>query len=110
MDIELFYPVSRDPSAFAGARAVCAACPVFADCLESAQEQEAGKHYRSRYGMRGQMSPYERYLAANPAIARSRVIAKRKHAEKMAYQRSRARALERARENTAGDELRAAVV
>lgn len=36
VDPELFYPGKEDPADLAAARAVCAECPVAADCLEYA--------------------------------------------------------------------------
>lgn len=71
MDIGIFFvDTGRDTQ---HARAVCATCPVTAECLDEALEQERSGH---RFGVRAGMSPKERDQEArrrhqSPAVARA---------------------------------------
>ncbi len=63
-DDAAFYPTqgatdSGDP--YADARAICAGCPVRAECLEFALTAEKGQVSSSRFGVYGGMSPRERF-------------------------------------------------
>ena len=48
----IFFPVGKDPSAYAQARLICAGCPVREDCLET--------HLAEQLGLWGGLSPPER--------------------------------------------------
>lgn len=54
---------ARDPydtSDVVKARALCAGCPVRRECLEDAMDREMGLSGRSRYLVRGGLTPHER--------------------------------------------------
>lgn len=70
MDIGVFFVDTSSDTQHA--RAVCATCPVTAECLDEALEQELSGH---RFGVRAGMSPKERDQEArrrrwSPAVAR----------------------------------------
>lgn len=49
-----FFPASRDGVMYGQGKAVCATCPVTAECLQYAIDTD------SQYGLFGGMTPYER--------------------------------------------------
>lgn len=54
---------------YAAARPICAACPVKAECLADAMEQEvsfASAPQNTRWGIRGGLNPRERQRLAKP--------------------------------------------
>ena len=65
---EVFFPgdASKDPRKWDGARAVCGACPVRAECLADALAVE-GNRATSRHGMFGGLTPEERAVVADRA-------------------------------------------
>lgn len=63
MDTDLFFPDSSGATA-AAAKAVCERCPVRADCLAFALDDEGDIAHVSRYGIWGGLTPYARSRAA----------------------------------------------
>lgn len=71
MDPDIFYPndpqpIGRPtnpakPDGYAQARTVCGRCPVRDQCLSEAMADEAGNGAKVRHGMRGGLTPTERY-------------------------------------------------
>jgi WhiB family redox-sensing transcriptional regulator len=58
---EIFFPSEPShPNAYAVARAVCAQCPVRAECFNAAASAEGGRAADYRYGMWGGLTPEER--------------------------------------------------
>lgn len=56
-----WFPVAATSTeAYAEAREVCAKCPVAAECLDRAMQDEAGRSDRARWGMWGGKTPMER--------------------------------------------------
>jgi WhiB family redox-sensing transcriptional regulator len=56
-DIELWF----DPNRVKEAKRICSSCPVRAECLESALQDESRWHFKSfKYGVRGGMTGEER--------------------------------------------------
>lgn len=70
-DPDIFYPVPETPPGrrpaqpkpdyYEQARAICAKCPVRDQCLTEAMAEESGQGSFSRWGMRGGLTPRERY-------------------------------------------------
>lgn len=70
-DPDIFYPVPETPPGrrpaqpkpdyYEQARAICAKCPVRDQCLTEAMAEESGNAAGNRHGMRGGLSPSERY-------------------------------------------------
>lgn len=61
---ELFFPPGYGRSyrpQIDEAKRACARCPLLADCLREALEQEDSKDGGSRFGVRGGLTPRERY-------------------------------------------------
>lgn len=55
---DLFF---QEKGGSAGAKRICANCPVRETCLETALVEEAGKSVDRRTGVRGALSPSQRY-------------------------------------------------
>lgn len=74
-DPELFY-ACQSSSAREQAKAVCAACPVRPECLESVMEEEADpdttpySNRKNRFGIRAGLTSDERWALAYPREAR----------------------------------------
>ena len=61
---ELWFPNkggSSEADRYDVARQVCHSCPVIGDCLRTAQAEEAGRGRNHRFGMRGGLTPRERF-------------------------------------------------
>ncbi|MFI0434084.1 MAG: WhiB family transcriptional regulator [Candidatus Nanopelagicales bacterium] len=54
-------PTTGKPDPYAAARTICAQCPVRDQCLQEAMTEESGHGAHARHGMRGGLSPSERY-------------------------------------------------
>lgn len=65
-DIERHHAHSRaHREAVAKARAICAECPVAAECLKLALAKEGNEHYTFRYSVYAGLTPMERARLAN---------------------------------------------
>lgn len=63
LEVELFFPTGGTPDGTTRlVRAMCAACPVSADCLDYAMEREAGDN--TRHGIWGGTTPRQRRIKA----------------------------------------------
>jgi WhiB family redox-sensing transcriptional regulator len=60
--IEVFYPPEETGTDYRGARKVCRACPVQADCLSYVMDREGSADRHNRHGMWAGLSPRQRYL------------------------------------------------
>ncbi|MCF3102953.1 WhiB family transcriptional regulator [Streptomyces roseoverticillatus] len=61
---ELFFPVRGDHATANLAREICARCPVIEACLADALKMEGGRSHSNRFGIRGGLSPNQRYQLA----------------------------------------------
>ncbi|WP_424891174.1 WhiB family transcriptional regulator [Streptomyces sp. XH2] len=61
---ELFFPERGDHKTADLAREICARCPVIEACLADALKAEGGRSHSSRFGIRGGLSPNQRYHLA----------------------------------------------
>ncbi|OYN81729.1 WhiB family transcriptional regulator [Mycolicibacterium sphagni] len=61
--IEAFYAEGQGHK-MTEAKKICAGCPVVSECLEAALIEESGLDYNHRFGMRGALSPRERWALA----------------------------------------------
>lgn len=82
-DDDPWFPEGQNPQ-WAPARRVCQACPVRLECLDAALVEEYGRGRSSRDGMRGALTPTERWRLEvaqrpeqppRPAPQRDRVVA-----------------------------------
>lgn len=64
VDPELMHPEPGQPRAWADARAICSRCPVRTACLDAALTEEDTSSARSRYGVRGGLTPRQRWREA----------------------------------------------
>lgn len=87
-DRELFFNCGS-PAARKAARGICAGCPVRSDCLRAAMAEEHDpdqapeSNRKLRYGVRGGLTPRERWVLAYPGAAareRERDAAKKREA------------------------------
>ncbi|PHQ49978.1 hypothetical protein BLA24_20400 [Streptomyces cinnamoneus] len=58
---ELFFPEKGDHKTANLAREICARCPVIEACLADALKMEGGRSHSSRFGIRGGLTPNQRY-------------------------------------------------
>lgn len=56
-----FFPQPGDQQGVDRAKAVCADCPVWRDCLTDALNEEGGRRPTSRYGIRGGVTEAQRF-------------------------------------------------
>ncbi|MBD3778485.1 MAG: WhiB family transcriptional regulator [Micrococcales bacterium] len=66
VDPELFFPEGTGAD-WRTPRRICAACPVKGKCLDAAMREETGQSLASRAGMRGGMTPKERWTTDQPS-------------------------------------------
>lgn len=59
VDPDLMFPDSK-PADIQAARAVCAVCPVVAECLAAAMAEEGNTSKHNRWGIRGGLTPTQR--------------------------------------------------
>ena len=55
-----FFPMKSTEAATAGAKRICAGCPVRPDCLQAALDEESQANDQRIYGIRGGLTPEER--------------------------------------------------
>ncbi|MEU8547810.1 WhiB family transcriptional regulator [Streptomyces roseoverticillatus] len=70
---ELFFPARGDHATANLAREICARCPVIEACLADALKMEGGRSHSNRFGIRGGLSPNQRYQLARRLRRASRV-------------------------------------
>lgn len=76
MDPNLFVPDNQSQGAatvYREAQQICAYCPVRSECLATAMDEEHGEALTARYGVRGGMTPKERYLLAGGSRMKRRL-------------------------------------
>ncbi|MFF9844651.1 WhiB family transcriptional regulator [Streptomyces sp. NPDC013740] len=62
VDPDLMFPDPGNRRAVLAALDVCRGCPVLLPCLDEALNEEGGKTKDSRYGIRGGLTPSQRYV------------------------------------------------
>ncbi|MET9416108.1 WhiB family transcriptional regulator [Streptomyces klenkii] len=70
---ELFFPARGDHATANLAREICARCPVIEACLADALKMEGGRSHSNRFGIRGGLSPNQRYQLARRQRRANRV-------------------------------------
>lgn len=63
---DLFFPEKSGNGHYEAARQICGTCPVRQACLDVAMQEEGNLSAPSRYGMRGGLTPDERYKLRFP--------------------------------------------
>ncbi|MFJ6578416.1 WhiB family transcriptional regulator [Streptomyces sp. NPDC091368] len=61
VDPDDMFPDPGDTKGIAAAKSVCSGCPVIRACLEGAMATEGGMRHENRYGIRGGLTPAQRY-------------------------------------------------
>ncbi|MFG2900937.1 WhiB family transcriptional regulator [Streptomyces zaomyceticus] len=61
VDPDAMFPDPSDKRGIAYARSICDGCPVLKSCLDDAMTDEGGKRHDNRYGIRGRLTPVQRY-------------------------------------------------
>ncbi|MEU2799021.1 WhiB family transcriptional regulator [Streptomyces sp. NPDC007117] len=64
VDDELWFPEATDKATAREAISVCLGCPVLLLCRQAAADEERGQGKASRYGIRGGLTPVQRWEAA----------------------------------------------
>ncbi|MET8841480.1 WhiB family transcriptional regulator [Streptomyces rubiginosohelvolus] len=68
-DDELWFPEATDKATTRDAITVCLSCPVLLLCRQAAADEERGDGKASRYGIRGGLTPRQRWEADTTARA-----------------------------------------